>query len=637
MQRRSPEASHALRSPSQIITLCGVAVFWLLLCDGRPWRLFARGGFSSDFYDVQARAFLDGRLSVPAEVAGIEGFVVEGSTYLYYGPWLAIARIPTALFGPWADGRLTRLSMLLAFVVLCKGTFRLVIGVARLLGTRDVRPWQPAVVISAVVCSPVLWLASEPYVYQETEIWAAALFVVTLALLSEVIVSPTRRLAGLISLFVLLVTSTRVSVGLGAAAAAVMVGMVLLRRGSPRIGIGLAITSAASVTSSFLLTYAKVGSFNLPFTNQVLSIADPERMAWFDGNNGSFFRLDFIPTTTLHYLRPDGLDFGRVFPFVAPPPNIDLLGDYPLESYYPTASLTATAPLLVGLALVGSVLTARGRHTMVLCLSVGAGIAAGPTLAIGYVAGRYLLDLLPVVVLLGIVTITWVGDQAPARLRAWQRFGFLLVLWGFAMNVLLTVAALGLSRPGFIDFRHSVDEAAFGGPSHGVVRVEEAPSAEGRAVGLLAVAGDCDGLYVSDAISWQAVERADGVLERRFVVDPGATPILLDGPGGTLSVEPAAEGVLDVRLELPSGTAFNDKTPWNGGLVGIEIVSDPWATLFFRGLSVVVDNEIVLRDLFATPDLTAMFVQPGVEDVVREQNGVPVCRALANRGFREDR
>ena len=234
---------------------------------------------------------------MPAEVAGIEGFVVEGSTFLYFGPWLAIARIPTALFGPWADGRLTRLSMLLAFVVLCKGTFRLVIGVARLLGTREVRPWQPAVVISAVVCSPVLWLASEPYVYQETEIWAAALFMVTLALLSEVIVSPTRRLAGLISLFVFLVTSTRVSVGLGAAAATAMVGMVLLRRGSPRIGIGLAITSAASVTSSFLLTYAKVGSFTVPFTNQVLSMLTPSH-AWFDENNGGFFRLDFIPTTT---------------------------------------------------------------------------------------------------------------------------------------------------------------------------------------------------------------------------------------------------------------------------------------------------------------------------------------------------
>ena len=272
---------------------------------------------------------------------------------------------------------------------------------------------------------------------------------------------------------------------------------------------------------------------------------------------------------------------------------------------------------------------------MVLCLSVGAGIAAGPTLAIGYVAGRYLLDLLPGVVLLGIVTITWVGDQAPARLRACQRFGFLLVLWGFAMNVLLAVAALGRRVP---DSSISVTltrqrlevllTVSFGLGS---------AFCRGSGCWTLAVAGDCDGLYVSDAISWQAVERADGVLERRFVVDPGATPILLDGPGGTLRVEPAAEGVLDVRLELPSGTAFNDETPWNGGLVGIEIVSDPWATQFFRGLSVVVDNEIVLRDLFVTPDLTAMFVQPGVEDVVREQNGVPVCRALANRGFRADR
>ncbi|MGK0425810.1 MAG: hypothetical protein ACJAZD_003346, partial [Ilumatobacter sp.] len=32
------------------VTFIAVAVFWLISTAGRPWELFARAGFSSDFY-----------------------------------------------------------------------------------------------------------------------------------------------------------------------------------------------------------------------------------------------------------------------------------------------------------------------------------------------------------------------------------------------------------------------------------------------------------------------------------------------------------------------------------------------------------------------------------------------------------
>ena len=87
------------------------ALFLFLLCRGRPWTLFDVAGFSNNFYDEQARAFWHLRLAVPADVPGPEGFLIDGSTYLYYGPFLALLRMPLDVFGGWVDGRFARVSM----------------------------------------------------------------------------------------------------------------------------------------------------------------------------------------------------------------------------------------------------------------------------------------------------------------------------------------------------------------------------------------------------------------------------------------------------------------------------------------------------------------------------------------------
>jgi len=73
-----------------IVTAIAVALFWLVSTSWHPWNLFARAGFSADFYDEQARVFLRGRLAVDPAVPGPEGFLIDGGTYLYYGPFLSI-------------------------------------------------------------------------------------------------------------------------------------------------------------------------------------------------------------------------------------------------------------------------------------------------------------------------------------------------------------------------------------------------------------------------------------------------------------------------------------------------------------------------------------------------------------------
>ena len=116
---------------SRRATLAATALFVLVVTRWRPWLLFARGGYTTDFYEAQARSMWHLRLDVPASVAGIEGFLIDGRTYLYFGPFLAVARMPFTLIGHAFDGRLTRLSMVLGFVVACSAAHALAVEARR--------------------------------------------------------------------------------------------------------------------------------------------------------------------------------------------------------------------------------------------------------------------------------------------------------------------------------------------------------------------------------------------------------------------------------------------------------------------------------------------------------------------------
>ena len=69
-------------------------------------------GYASNFFDFQARAFMDGRLWVTPGSLGIEGFQVDGREYMYFGPFPALLRIPVLWTTSEFDGRLTVVSML---------------------------------------------------------------------------------------------------------------------------------------------------------------------------------------------------------------------------------------------------------------------------------------------------------------------------------------------------------------------------------------------------------------------------------------------------------------------------------------------------------------------------------------------
>ena len=201
------------------LTLGGLAYF-LTLLDYRPslTRTTLQSGLFSTFYDQQARAFLDGHVDLPANSLGIEGFVHDGRTFMYFPPWPAILRLPVLLTTHEYDGRLTLLSMTIAWIVFAVMVTKLVwLLVPRLSGFEDVNVGTAAVValfLAAATGGTFLTFdAAQPWVYTEAYLWAVAAAMGGLYWLVRLIADPTRHATWWLFVFALVSVGTRATEG----------------------------------------------------------------------------------------------------------------------------------------------------------------------------------------------------------------------------------------------------------------------------------------------------------------------------------------------------------------------------------------------------------------------------------------
>ncbi len=644
---------------ARVVTVVATVVFALIVLRWRPWDLFDRETYSNDFYDEQARSFLRFRLAVRPEIPGQEGFVVDGLTYLYYGPFLAAVRLPFALFGDLFFGRLARVSMIAGYMTALTASYHLV---RRFTAS----PWRVAGFVAAAACSPLLFLSGWVSVYHETELWAAAfaLWAIVGVLRLTDTAAPARRDLLLVAFALFAGITTRASVGLGVAAGACLAVAVAptpfwslmfskneAMRDQKRTGWRvLGVTAGASALGFVAhagINWAKFGSPTaLPGQLQVLSINDPARAAWFAGNGDSFFSPRFLETTLVHYLRPDTVRLERMFPFVRYGPLAADRGSYPMETITPSASLTTSATLLVLSALVGIVLVARARRWDLLALTAGGTVAAVPTFTIGFIGNRYLVDMLPMLLVPAAFAFgTFVSPMPSARWRRAARLATVaLVAWGTWCNVALALWTQQLKEPGFTEWRYRVDGWVFGDPAPALVDLVPGAAVPRDGVVVLdrdPAAGTCSAVYIAEQGSYVALERSnDGRRLSGTVALTGERTLVAAGDDWAITAVAASDGI---RLEAvvdpaPDGTGGTTalggaiESPASGATgattLAFEVIADPVSGQLSARVGVGAphpDSEVFV---FAAPQGPAV---PGVTAGVDADPGDSLCRQLEAR------
>ena len=159
------------------IVVSAAAFAWMVT--GGTFQFFQSTAFSS-FYDVQARSLLHGTFNMPANVLNIEGIRTAGHTDMYYGPFPALLRMPVLVFTHRFDGRLTAPSLLLAFVAALVFTSLLSWRIRGMVRGAAAVSLLEAVLSGALVVlvglgSVFLFLGANAIVYEEAEMWGAAL------------------------------------------------------------------------------------------------------------------------------------------------------------------------------------------------------------------------------------------------------------------------------------------------------------------------------------------------------------------------------------------------------------------------------------------------------------------------------
>ena len=642
---------------------------------------------SGNFYDAQAESWLNGTWQVSGGILGIERFESRGGTYMYQGPWPAVLRVPVVAVTSRFDGRLSLLSMLLGSAVAVAATARLHWRVRALV--RGPAPltradlWVAGVFTFAVAgASALLYEASRPWVYHEAAVWGAAWSIAAIDAVVGCVTAPSRRRFAWAALVTTLALWSRSSVGLGGAAAlAILAGgnlLVHLRAllSHPSAGLGrvlgwfaplsgrpdargrrpvLAPALAALVPIGLygLVNWIKFGTlFSIPFRGQGFTILDPKRQAFLDANNDTLFGTQFIPTTLLHYLRPDALAFTRTFPFVDFPDKATVIGGVEFDLIDYSSSIPSSMPALFLLTLVGLVVLLRRTRRdsaapAVLLWGPVLGAAAGALtiLPFGYIANRYLVDALPVLAIAGGVGVqALLGRDDHARSPSHRRWPWaalsMLVLASVWINVSHALIFQRLYSPnvkddlvaGFLDTQFDVAQWLRLNPDIPIIEVDELPLDVPR--GQIAIVGDCKAMYLADGLDlnavkftpWNPVERGEAGGRYLRTIDFPALP-----PGTRLPLfsmqSSGGDGQLYAEWRGGAGVVFEYRGPGEafpspvlflppGRTHTLDLVVDPRMNF----VQVFLGDRLMYENLYLAPDDAQVDVgvdtldDPDVED-----------------------
>jgi hypothetical protein len=262
------------------IAAAAVVFFAVLLDFATDVQRQATGlGFASQFFDLQAEAIRDGHLWVPKEGLGIEGFEVDGKTYLYFGIFPALLRLPVLLITDDYTGKLTLISMALAWVVLVVVGTRLFWLLRECLARPRHLTRLEAVLAGLFLAgvfggSVVTFDASLPWVYHEVYLWSLASVVGSLYWLLRVLREPSPTAISWLFVFVLVASLTRTTGGWAVCLVTLVAGLWLLtgrlHQGARRTGVAVLAAALVPWGAAVVVNYLKFKHpFLFPLEDQV--------------------------------------------------------------------------------------------------------------------------------------------------------------------------------------------------------------------------------------------------------------------------------------------------------------------------------------------------------------------------------
>jgi len=637
-------AARAKRSPSRRFAIgIGIAAalsllpYLAVLWDFgiAPFRTAVNGGIFSNFFDLQARAIMHGHLYVPKGSLTIEGFVVNGREYTYFPPGPALLRIPVLLFTHRFDGRLTAISMLLAWCTTAVVTGLLLWRVRVIVrGDQALTRFEivaAALVEALVLCgSVVLFLAALPWVYHEVYAWSIAMSIGAFHSLLGVLERRSMRRVLALGGFTLGAMLCRATTGWACALTVFVVAGTLWwseRRNASagtdtrRWSLWVASAGAVPLAIGSAVNWAKFSHpFMFPLQDQVWTHLNPHRRVALAANGGSLVSPRIFLSTAINYLRPDGIRFVPFYPFVTMPAHVaKAYGGAVLDQTYRTGSITACAPALLVLATIGTVAAFRRNAPAPLRMMriplVGAAAITGGIMFYGYIAYRYTSEFIPFLVLGAAIGVTVSTERVARSGRSW-RIGYttllaLGLLLGLATNSAFAIHEISVQNPGltlrdYVVLRDKISNVTGHTLDSYITSADTLPPTS-RA-DQLHIVGDCRALLLGTGEPlnpWAPVELRDTMFAIRHPHDeapPSTTARTGEIPlatftgwtTSTLVVQPVTDTTYRVVLHTASGDQVSP------ALVHLPAVSPSYLqirALTFKGSYLVVAEAIPLLEV----------------------------------------
>jgi len=503
-----------------------VPFLWILWSDWGPINPLRKSVYENNFYDLQAREMFHGHLSLAQSSIGIEAFIHDGRTYTYFGLFPSIARMPVLLVTSSLDGKLTPTYMLLAWLL--TGLFSsLLVWRVRYLVRGDVPMGRTEAVgfgvLIATIMGGTIWmlLASIPFVFNEDIAWSICLTVGSIFALLGVIERPSWGRVIASGVLILCAGLDRATTGWACMVGAGLIALWFLfgfgGREHRRWFLPVLLAGLIPLVVGCAVNYSKFGTyFGVSNFEQVWTHVSAYRRKFLAANHNAEEGVIFIPTNLVTYLRPNGLGFSNVFPYVslpASPPSA--LRGVLFDRLYRTASLPASTPLLFLLSLWGLVTAFRpkpvGQVAKTRLLLLAAGSAGAALMLWGYISPRYLGDFVPFLVLASAVAAADIfrrfeGGNRSVKVAALAVLSF-VALFSIVANIGMAIVPneewSTAQTLNYVNAQHALSDVTGHALESHVLRGDLLPP--WGPAGQLYVIGKCAGLYISNGENYSTV------------------------------------------------------------------------------------------------------------------------------------